>query len=395
MRKTAMRVAVLGCLLGASTAGCEVPDPGPGAALYEKTPSLPALPTLDWTIGDADGIEQFQYDPQHNLWLNVYKARLPAGVSAPKGIAFYAHGGAFTFGDRTGIHDVARYMWSQGWTLVSIDYRLSGRDWLGQPVNPFPAAIHDAKRALRWIKNRYDTESTGLPIVAVGHSAGGNLVTLMATSAVQPGETPPPGQMNLDANPNDPLRHISATVDGALAIAGATDLEASLHTPLPPDLPDAVQPFLTNSLTDYFGCPVRGDVSTCDLAVVRAASANSYVNAGDAPIYAALHELDPGGPPAQGCRLGRQYAQAGQVVWYWMDIVLAPGPLASTLDPIATWFGPFEELVTGMIGLEHHFVLGLNTAAVDAWLGMIAARSLPKTAPEGQQLALVQRCLAN
>lgn len=391
--RNATKLIALGWLLSAAMTGCEVPDPQPGAALYEKMPALPALPTVDWDPwSNTDGIEQLQYDPQHNLWLNIYKARLPQGVTAPKGIAFYVHGGAFTIGTRTDIHDVARYMWSQGWTLVSIDYRLSGR-WLGQPVNPFPAAIHDAKRALRWIKNRYGTESSGLPIVAVGHSAGGNLVTLMATSALQPGETPQPGQLNLDANPKDPLRQISATVDGALAVAGATDLEPSLTAPPPPNLPDFAQPWLHTALTDYLGCPVRGDVSTCDLNVLRASSANSYVNAGDAPIYAAFHELDPGGSPTLGCRLGLQYAQVGQVVWYWMDIVLAPGPLASTLEPIATWFGPFEDLVTGAVGLEHHFALGLNTGAVDTWLTMIVAGNLPKTPPEGQSIQLVQRCV--
>src|SRR5687768_8378812 len=98
MRKLTKLVALC-CLLGAIMAGCEVPDPQPGAALYEKTPSLPVLPTVDWDwFGDADGIEQHQYDPQNNLWLNIYKARLPAGVSSPKGIAFYVHGGAFTIG---------------------------------------------------------------------------------------------------------------------------------------------------------------------------------------------------------------------------------------------------------------------------------------------------------
>lgn len=65
---------------------------------------------------------------------------------------------------------------SNGFVAVAIDYRLSG-------VAPFPAQIQDCKAAVSWL--RLNAENYGIDasrIGAIGHSAGGHLVALLATS---------------------------------------------------------------------------------------------------------------------------------------------------------------------------------------------------------------------
>lgn len=387
------------CSLALVAAGCEVGDPPAGAKLHEKTLSeaTPALPTLD-IFGNGTGARSHFYDGQNLLALTIYDARLPAGTTAPKGIAFYVHGGAFAAGSRTDIHDVARRMWSQGWTLVSLDYRLARWDTTlsgNVAVNTFPAAIHDVKRALRWVKNHFRTGQTGLPIIGIGHSAGSQLIQLAVTSALQAGETAP--LVNLDANPADPLRTtIDTRLDGAIAIAGPGDFETVLAYMRAQPTGNALTQWTRDAFSAYLGCRVKGDLNTCDANIVRSASANAYFNAGDPPIYAAYAEADPLVPPRLGCSLGTAYTYANQFDWYWMDVVhgFAPAGPNTTLAAQHTWLRDLSRLFGAevLIDAEHHFVLGLNTEALDFWVDQVSKRTLPRQVPQGWTATVARDC---
>ncbi|RKO91703.1 Alpha/Beta hydrolase protein [Blyttiomyces helicus] len=61
---------------------------------------------------------------------------------------------------------ICRYLASRGWVIVMINYRLA-------PHHPYPEALVDAKRALRWVKENVAAYGDDPGAVAVcGGSAG-------------------------------------------------------------------------------------------------------------------------------------------------------------------------------------------------------------------------------
>jgi arylsulfatase A len=87
------------------------------------------------------------------------------------------HGGGWANGNRTSHEKVAQALAARGFVAATISYRLSGE-------SPFPAAIHDCKAAVRFLRanaREYGIDSAN--IGAIGLSAGGHLTALLATSA--------------------------------------------------------------------------------------------------------------------------------------------------------------------------------------------------------------------
>lgn len=87
------------------------------------------------------------------------------------------HGGGWAKGTRANHAKVAQALAARGYVTATISYRLSGEA-------PFPAAIHDCKAAVRFLRanaKEYGIDET--KIGAIGHSAGGHLTALLATSA--------------------------------------------------------------------------------------------------------------------------------------------------------------------------------------------------------------------
>ncbi|WP_235034221.1 alpha/beta fold hydrolase [Roseiconus lacunae] len=87
------------------------------------------------------------------------------------------HGGGWRKGQKINFRNVAQSLAEKGFVTASIDYRLSGEA-------PFPAHIHDCKAAVRFL--RANAKEFGIDpdrIGAIGHSAGGHLAALLATSA--------------------------------------------------------------------------------------------------------------------------------------------------------------------------------------------------------------------
>ena len=102
------------------------------------------------------------------LYLFAPKDRKPTHP----GIVF-VHGGAWKKGSPAVHFRQAAYMASKGYVCASIEYRLSGEA-------AFPAAVEDAKCAVRWMranakKYRIDPDR----IAAAGGSAGGHLVAML------------------------------------------------------------------------------------------------------------------------------------------------------------------------------------------------------------------------
>ena len=86
------------------------------------------------------------------------------------------HGGGWKKGDRSKFAPMAQAMAAKGYVAATISYRLSGEA-------QFPAAIHDCKAAVRFL--RANADELGIDsrkIGAMGLSAGGHLTALLAAT---------------------------------------------------------------------------------------------------------------------------------------------------------------------------------------------------------------------
>lgn len=87
------------------------------------------------------------------------------------------HGGGFRAGARQGYDGLCLRLAEHGYVAITVSYRLA-------PKYRFPAAVHDVKAAVRWLranarKYKIDPEHIG----ATGGSAGGHLAQFLAVTA--------------------------------------------------------------------------------------------------------------------------------------------------------------------------------------------------------------------
>src|SRR5581483_11615346 len=93
------------------------------------------------------------------------------------------HGGGFRAGSRQGYDGLCLRLAQRGYVAVTASYRLA-------PQFQFPAAVHDVKAAVRWLranakKYHIDPERIGV----TGGSAGGHLAQFLGvTGGVSPFE---------------------------------------------------------------------------------------------------------------------------------------------------------------------------------------------------------------
>jgi acetyl esterase/lipase len=94
----------------------------------------------------------------------------------PWPVLVFVHGGSWTEGDKAEAAEMQKNMNEQGYVLVSINYRL-------YPTVRFPAMIEDVKCAIRSLRANASQFNIDPNRIAVrGDSAGGHLVSLLATS---------------------------------------------------------------------------------------------------------------------------------------------------------------------------------------------------------------------
>lgn len=111
---------------------------------------------------------------ERKLHLDLF---VPKDGPAEKVAVVVVHGGGWLNGDKSKFHRLALGLATRGYVAAAIEYRLGGE-------KRFPAAIHDCNAAVRWL--RANAEKYGIDpnrIAAVGGSAGGHLVGLMATGS--------------------------------------------------------------------------------------------------------------------------------------------------------------------------------------------------------------------
>ena len=139
----------------AALVGAAVPMMGVAAGQNPKPAQAGVTVEKDVVFGKGGDMD---------LKLNIY--RPPAG--AEKRMAtIHFHGGGFAAGSKDSLADRIRPYAALGYVAIAAQYRLSGQAG-------YPALVHDAKAAIRWV--RANAKTLGIEparIATVGYSAGG------------------------------------------------------------------------------------------------------------------------------------------------------------------------------------------------------------------------------
>lgn len=166
-------------------------------------------------------IEDIEYGNVNGkaLLLDIIRpSKLP---DEPMPVIMYIHGGGWSSGDKAGVggREWNSYFAKNGYFAVNINYRLSGEAI-------FPAQIHDCKAAIRWLRaNHVNYHINPEKIGVWGHSAGGHLAALLATSIGNGELEGKSGHPNYPTHINCAVT-VSAPID-ILKMGGWHDLENS------------------------------------------------------------------------------------------------------------------------------------------------------------------------
>jgi acetyl esterase/lipase len=190
--------------------------------------------TLDVPYRTVDGI---------TLYVDIFAPDSPG----PFPSLLLVHGGGWRYGNRTAFDDLAADFAASGFVAFSVDYRLAppGGNW--HAVAP----VEDLKAAMQWVR-AHAAEYGGDPthVGAVGGSAGGNLVQMLATTGIAGTDRP----------------------DATVSLSGASDLPAM----------DKADPGTYDKVRNYIGCSYK----RCPTAWV-AASPRYQVTSAAAPSLVA------------------------------------------------------------------------------------------------------------
>jgi acetyl esterase/lipase len=205
----------------------------------------------------------FGYRPlQLDLWV-------PADVERPA-VVVYVHGGGFMFGDRRYLPETLRpdslfeAFVAAGLAVATIDYRHALEA-------PFPAQVHDAKAAIRYLRAfagelGISTERIGV----MGESAGGHIAAVVGLTAHRP---------HLDGTHG--VVGPSSAVDVVVDWYGPADLSTMPRHTLPPAIAAKLPPELVTPPEDQLTRGLEG-------AALADASPITHVTA-DAPPFLLVH----------------------------------------------------------------------------------------------------------
>lgn len=139
-------------------------------------PSLQAAPQVPESVAWEEGIE---YSNPGDTPLQLNMAR-PKNGTGPFPAVLCIHGGGFRAGKRESYDALCVKLAERGYVAVTITYRLA-------PQHKFPAAVHDTKAAVRWLRSNASKYRINADKIGVtGGSAGGHLAQFLGVTANVP-----------------------------------------------------------------------------------------------------------------------------------------------------------------------------------------------------------------
>jgi acetyl esterase/lipase len=139
------------------------------------------------------------------LKLDLYlPATTPAGQNVP--VVVFVHGGGWRSGFRSEFAPMAVRLAQRGYAAATISYRLSGEAL-------YPAAIHDTRAAVRWVRahaGQYHLDPQRIALA--GGSAGGQIASLAGVT----------GHLN-QFDPGAAKSPVSSAVQAIISVDGLSD----------------------------------------------------------------------------------------------------------------------------------------------------------------------------
>ena len=303
------------------------------------------------------------------------------------GIVLYVHGGAWVgHPGRKSLHKAAEALLTKtpsSWIVASIDYRSAD-----ESNGEFLANVRDVKAAVRFLKKRLGLQ----PIIGMGWSAGGHLVSVAAVSA---GEGLDPDTSGSAAW----MDQYDSEIDGVINLAGPMDLGIWITETDFANIDNnslcAGDATLSGQVADLLDCtvPLHPDASLpeCCQPVgntlnctpnVENASVTTWLDNEDPPFYVTYAANDERVIPRSGCDTAWAHEYAGRRHEFWVDLIedCATGPAPGCCEE-----GAFASIFC-------HTAQELNTEALLAFAGEVCAFGQPPpctgigSAPEGSVL---------
>jgi acetyl esterase/lipase len=259
---------------------------------------------------------------QRSMHLDLYRPAVLGRTPIPAVVVM--RGGGFQHGDSKGFGFIAASLAQAGFAAACIQYRTS------QEAR-FPAAVQDAKAAVRWLRaNARDYRIDPDAVSAIGGSAGAYLAAMLATSGGVP-----------DLEGDGGNAGVSSRVSAAVAMATPADFVDL--SPYPRRALAAVEPF--------FGSPLERQ-----LDARRRGSPISYVTRTSAPILLIHSDSDPDLPYSQALLLLQKYREAGASA----ELLTIPG---GPHDPwnYRRWFPSLMDRAA--VFLKHASMAGVRSRA--------------------------------
>jgi acetyl esterase/lipase len=255
------------------------------------------------------GIEYAAVLGYRPLLLDLYLPGPGASPGQAWPVVLFLHGGGWGLGSRTEVGppfddwqpSFFERLAQAGFAVASADYRLTGEA-------QFPAQLHDAKAAVRWLRrNAGEYQLDGDRIVAWGASAGGHLAALLGLTGDVPGLEGSVGEERLPgpaaAAPARPA--VSSKVAAVVDWYGPADLLAM------DEQSDGTGPFRHDSPESPESRLIGGRLSDLP-GLAQMASPVSHVWPGAPPFLIMHGTADRAVPLAQSQGLADALAAAGR-----------------------------------------------------------------------------------
>ncbi|HTI66920.1 MAG TPA: alpha/beta hydrolase [Caulobacteraceae bacterium] len=293
----------------AGTAVAAAPSPAAVARIAPAVVLADAWPPLRTAFaGGVVGLPDLTYAavPGYRpLKLDLYLP--PAAFKGPRPVIVYVHGGGWVNGTprTTGAFEnwpqVLAAFAARGYVVAALSYRLAGEQ-------PFPAAIHDVKAGIRWLRANAAAYRVDKGRVLVwGTSSGGELAAVAAVSCGVAALEPPGPAADSDC--------VQAAVTWYGGFDFAMDL-ADRTAALPPGASPRIE-------SPYMGC------SPCTAEQLRAPSATTYLDAGDPPMLLIHGTADRTAAPRQS----QMFYEALRALGIRAELVMLPGIDHSLIGP--------------------------------------------------------------